>query len=366
MDPAEISLFLSETLAGRYRPTRHLASGGFAGIFEATDQHEKITVAAKILQVRHSVDPAAVREFQDEVAMLRRLVGCDCVIDLLDDGAHTVSLSHPLSGGVIPITSQFAILELAAGSLADLLLIGATMNWVDRLKLYRDVVKGIHQLHVNRLVHRDIKAENVLVLDTPPKAKVADLGRARDTTVAPRLPLDEYLVGRGDLRFAPPECLWLQGTDEGDDHARSDLYLLGSLLFEIALGVGITSIVANDPFAVINRIAALPPPQRSASWRASIPQLRDAARPAYETFAASLPTPIRRGATDLLRTLTNPDPGERLPLGRGGSSAAPSVWDLQWLLTRVDSIRRAIDPSVRKSYLGARPHRASHARPRGR
>jgi len=365
MDPAEISLFLSETLAGRYRPTHHIASGGFAGTFAATDQHKGLPVAAKILQLQHCVDPEAVREFQDEVALLRRLLGCDCVVDLLDSGAHTVNLRHSPSGGVIPITAQFAILELAVGSLADLLMIGAALTWPDRLRLYRDVVKGVHQMHLNRMVHRDIKAENVLLVDNPPKAKIADLGRARDTNESPRLPLDQYLAGRGDLRFAPLECLWLQSTDQASDQARADLYLLGSLLFETVLGVGLTSIVANDPFAVINRNAPLPAAQRAIAWRVSIPQLRDAARPAYETFAAGLPAAIRQPTTELLKTLTDPDPQRRC-LARRTASKAPSPWDLQWLIERIDSIRRAIDPTVRRSYLAARPKRPAHARPRGR
>ena len=84
MDPAEISIFLSEALAGRYRPTRHLGSGAFAGTFEAIDQHTSETVAAKILKLQHCTTPNSVTEFQDEVAMLRRLAGCDCVVDLRD------------------------------------------------------------------------------------------------------------------------------------------------------------------------------------------------------------------------------------------------------------------------------------------
>ena len=277
------------------------------------------------------------------------------------------TVSHPLSGGTaIPIDAQFAILELAAGSLADLLMLPGAFEWTDRLKLYRDVAKGIHQMHLNRIVHRDIKSENALVFESPPRAKVADLGRARDTQLPPRLQPDEYLAGRGDPRFAPLECLWLQGSDDPDYAARTDLYLLGSLLFEVATGVGITSIVANDPWTLLNQNAASPANTRAAAWAASIPQLRDAARPAYETFAAAVPPALRRPATNLLRTLTDPDPARRLPSKRGSEPVPPSVWDLQWLLASVDSLRRAIDPTLRKSYLASRPRRPAHARPRGR
>jgi serine/threonine protein kinase len=366
MDPAEITLFLAETLGGRYRPVTHLASGSFAGTFQAKDGHTGKAVAAKILQVSHCGRADSVREFQDEVAMLRPLRTCDRVIDLLDSGHHTVQLQHPLSGGTIPMTTEYAILELAAGSLADLLLLGSKLEWTDRLTLYRDVVTGVHQMHLNGIVHRDVKAENALVIERPPTAKIADLGRARDTASPPRFLTDQYLHGRGDVRFAPLECLWLQGSEDPDDQARGDLYLLGSLLFEIATGVGVTSIIATNPMAVLHRNAALPVIDRTRDWQASIPQLREAARPAYETFASALPPVIRQRVTELLRILTDPDPQKRLPLKRGGSKVTPTAWDLQWLLERLDGLRRTVDPTLRKAYLANRPRSVPHGRPRSR
>jgi serine/threonine protein kinase len=366
MDPAEITLFLSETLGGRYRPTRHLASGGFAGTFHATDGHTQTEVAAKILQLQHCGVADSIREFQDEVTMLRRLRNCDRVIDLLDSGSHTVQLQHPLSGGAIPMTTEFAILELAAGSLAELLLIGPSLRWEDRLSLYRDVVKGIHQMHLNGVVHRDVKADNSLVMERPPMAKIADLGRARDTAAPSRFPTDQYLHGRGDIRFAPLECLWLQGSEDPEEQARADLYLLGSLLFEVATGVGLTAIVVAHPSALLRRNAVLPAADRTRDWRASIPRLREAARPAHETFGLACPPVLRHRAVELLRTLTDPDPQRRTPQKRCGSRVVPTPWDLQWLLERIDGLRRTVDPTVRKAYLANRPGRVLHGRPRSR
>lgn len=161
MDQTEIALFLSETLAGRYRPAAHLGSGGFAGAFLATDDRSETEVAAKILKISQCSDPDARREFRDEVDLLGKLRDCDRVIRRLDSGDHVVSLRHPLSGGSISVTTEFVVLELAAGSLADLLLYGASFTWSDRLRLYRDVVKGVHQMHLRRIVHRDVKRKTV-------------------------------------------------------------------------------------------------------------------------------------------------------------------------------------------------------------
>jgi serine/threonine protein kinase len=367
MVPAEIALFLSETLAGRYRPVAHLHSGEFAGAFLVSDNQTQVEVAAKILKISQCNRPDALREFQGEVEMLGKLEGCDRVIRLLDNGEHTVNLSHSPSGHSIPVTTEFAVLELAVGSLVDLLLRGSSFGWPDRLRLYRDVVKGVHQMHLKGIVHRDVKAENGLVVECPSiaVAKIADLGRAHDTAEPPRFAVEAYLGGRGDVRFAPLEFLWLQGTQEPQDQARADLYLLGSLLFEIATGVALTTLVTMDPGAVMRANAALPEAVRESGWRASVPLLRESAQSALETFGLAVPAAIGDRATGLLGQLADPDPERRLPRRHGGRGPQPDAWDLRWLLDRIDGLRRAIDPSLRKRYLASRP-KVRHGRPRAR
>jgi eukaryotic-like serine/threonine-protein kinase len=365
MEPDEVTLFLSETLAGRYRPNSFLASGAFSGAFVAQDEQIQTQVAAKILKLSQCGQPEARREFQDEVGMLRKLAGCDRVIELLDSGQHTVDLRHSPSGGTIAVTTDFAVLELAAGSLAELLMYGPSFAWPDRLSLYRDVVKGVHQMHLKGIVHRDIKAENGLVLDRPVVAKIADLGRAHDTNQPSRFAVEAYLQGRGDPRFAPFEFLWLQGTQDAEDQARADVFLLGSLLFEIATGVALTALVTGNPTAVMRARAALPEADREHDWLASIPKLREAARPAIETFTLTTPPAISARAGSLLQALTDPDPTSRLSRACGSRRRISDPWDLQWLLDRVDGLRRAIDPTLRKRYIASRSN-AKHGRPRAR
>ena len=113
--------------------------------------------------------------------------------------------------------------------------------------------------------------ENGLVGENPPVAKIADLGRAHDTTEPPRFAADWYLAGRGDPHFMPFEFLWLQGTQDPEDQARADVYLLGSLLFEVVTGVALTPLVTLDPAAVLTANAALPEADRKRDWIANIP-----------------------------------------------------------------------------------------------
>jgi len=366
MQDSEVKLFLSETLAGRYRPLRHVGSGGFAGVFEARDGHTGESVAAKILKLSQCSISASQREFRDEVELLGKLRGCDRVIQLHDSGEHTVNLSHPLSGESISVGTEFSVLELAAGSLADLLLYGAEFSWPDRLRLYRDVVKGVHQMHLHRIVYRDVKAENGLVFEGRwPVVKVGDLGRSHDTSEPPRFAIEAYLHGRGDTHFAPFEFLWLQGTQDPEDQARADLFLLGALLFEIATGVSYTALVTASPVTVIHEKAALAERDRERDWRENVPLLREAARPALETLRGALPASIAARTVALVRELTDPDPARRLPARRRGRGEQPSAWSLEWLLERVGGLRRAVDPELRRRYVAERP-RPQHGRPRSR
>lgn len=293
--------------------------------------------------------------------LLDKLRGCDRVVQMLDNGTHSVSLAHPATGEAIPLTTEFAILELAAGSLADLVLHGPSFGWPDRLRLYRDVVKGLHQMHLRRIVHRDLKTENCLVFDQPEVAKVADLGRAHDTREAPRFAIEAYLAGRGDTRFAPYEFLWLQGTHDPVAQASADLFLLGSLLFEVVTGIGLTAVVTSRPLDIIRHNAALPDEDRLREWRGRQAWLREGTRQTLQLLASETPAPIRARTVDLVAMLTDPDPARRLPTFVGGRRRV-DPWDLQWLLERVDGLRRAIDPTFRKSYIQDRARNRSRPR----
>jgi serine/threonine protein kinase len=172
------------------------------------------------------------------------LAGCSHVVNSIGDGTHQLELAAP-GGASVKFDVPYLVLELADGSLAELLLNRARLPWQARLELYRDLVKGVHQMHLGGVVHRDVKSDNSLIFSRPQGAKIADLGRSRNTVAQSRFVAEAYEAGRGDLRFAPPELLWKCGTDNPDDMARVDLFLLGSLLFELATGVAITQVAPS-------------------------------------------------------------------------------------------------------------------------
>ncbi|GEA81341.1 protein kinase domain-containing protein [Cellulomonas uda] len=336
---SEADLFVGRTLSGRWHVVKEIGGGGFGMVFAAQDLVDGREVAVKMLRLTSSSDPAARTEFDDEARFLERLRECNCVVDLLDKGEDIQILSaEGPSGKVdIPWNFRFMVLELADGCLTQLLLLDeATFAWRERLGVFRDVVKGVHQMHLKQVVDRDLKSENVLVFATSGSAvaaKVADLGRARLMTEPPRFQSGEYLVGRGDLRFAAPELLWHQGHDSDFDWRAVDLYHLGSVLFELGTGVGITSSVLPDSLAILQTMYTRPDAERAASFRRSLPELADRYELAADLFVAAAPAAIRPQLASLLRQLVNPSPPQRFPKVQGVSDTRPG---LGWLLRRID------------------------------
>jgi len=193
MDLAEAQIYLGERMCGRYLIRTFLGSGAFAGVFEAVDEHAGDTpVAVKILSIQAAQSPDARLEFDGERELLRALTGCSNVVTLIDADQHTMTLSA--NGVDFKVEASFLVLELANASLAELLLDRRKIAWSDRLQLFRDVAKGVHQMHLQRMVHRDAKADNALVFSAPPLAKVSDLGRSCRTDNARRFALEDYIV----------------------------------------------------------------------------------------------------------------------------------------------------------------------------
>lgn len=239
--------YLDQTLAGRYRLVDHLADGYFSHVFKASDQQSGTPVAVKVLQPSAAAHPESPVEFKHEGELLETLQHSRNVVRVTDSGQSQVIFN--INQITIPLSVSFHVMELADGALSELLPLRHELDWSVRMRIFRGVVLGIHQMHGKRIMHRDLKASNVLIFDattTRPVAKVSDLGRSRDLTRPPRFSADSYAAGRGDMSYAPPEHLWLLERADETALRQADIYLLGSVLYEIATGQGITSIMLPD------------------------------------------------------------------------------------------------------------------------
>lgn len=336
--------YLTQTLAGRYRLIRHLADGNFSHVFSAIDQRSSALVAVKMLQPSAAVHPESTVEFKHEGELLERLARSSNVVSLLESGNSQITVE--INGQSVPLSVSFHAMELADGALSELLPLYGELDWRRRLQIFRDVALGTHQMHLERIMHRDLKASNVVLFDTEAArvvAKVSDLGRSRDLRQPPRFDVDVYAAGRGDMSHAPPEHLWHLGLSNDIGLRRADIYLAGSVLFELGTGVGITSLTFTDWFAHSRAAATMSPQDRETAFGAAGRLMADAHENALGTLADESPKAIRHLVVDLVRQMCHPDPARRERRFR--VERRNPAWGLQWVIRRVDIIIKTLEMS---------------------
>jgi eukaryotic-like serine/threonine-protein kinase len=331
----DADLYPGQVFNERWKIGKKLGDGNFSLVYEVEDLRSPTDCAIKVLSLSQQ-DSQGLFEFKREATLLALLSHCSNVIDLVETGSAKVSVKMTESELPIELDVNYMVLERADATLTELLVNRHAVGWGDRLKLFRDVAKGVHQMHDRYVVHRDLKCDNTLLTRerVEVRAKVSDLGRSRNTREPTPMPAAAYEMGRGDLRFAPPEFLWGLGTETAEEMRRADLFLLGSILFEFATGQGLTGLVLGDPRGILKSKMDFSREVRVQDFDNNRTRIQSDFESAYQLFADELPRPIRAGALELIRLLTDVTPDRREP--RYVKTRNP--WDLQWLLNRVDRL----------------------------
>src|SRR5262245_51097711 len=224
------------TLAGRYELGPLLGGGGVGGGYRAHDRVLERTVAVKVLDPPYDRDPGFVARFGREARA-------------------AAALSHPNVVAVFDIGSdqgvQFIVMEYVDGeSLAEMIRRHGVLAPDVAGKVAGSVCAALAAAHRAGLVHRDIKPANVLVSRVG-LVKVTDFGIAA-AAAAPALTAGGTLLGTA--AYVSPE----QARGEPLD-ARSDLYSLGCVLYELLTGA--PPFTGDSPVAVLDRqVTELPEP----------------------------------------------------------------------------------------------------------
>lgn len=315
-----------------YRVGSCLGGGEFGLVFEVTKLSTGARFAMKVLVPGSSAQAAT--EFDGESALLRKLSSCSGVINLVDSATAMIPVT--VHGNVVDLPVHYFVMALASATLEDVILDPvklAALPWSERLAHWRGAVKGVHQMHLKHVVHRDLKTSNCLLMlhKGETEVRVADLGRSRDLALPASIPPQLYVYGRGDARYAPPEHLWCQGGMTERDFRDADLYGLGSLFVELATGHPMTGL------AIGSWVDARREGEQDlfAGNPRDLSMLRPKYRQAIELMAVGVPAAIRHDAIALIRQLCDPVPSERQPRRALGKRCVPDN-GLLWLLRQAD------------------------------
>ena len=206
---------LKEGLADRYRIERELGRGGMATVYLADDLKHGRKVAIKTLHAEMAATIGHQR-FLREIEIAARLTHPH-ILPLHDSGETNGQLYY-----VMPY--------IEGESLRVRLIREKQLSIADALRLTREIASALEYAHQHGVVHRDIKPENVLLAEGI--ALVADFGIARavSASVETRQTTTGIIVGT-PLYMSPEQA---SGSAEVD--ARSDLYSLGCVLYEMLAG----------------------------------------------------------------------------------------------------------------------------------
>lgn len=210
---------------GAYELLRPLGSGGMGTVYEAIQEEPRRKVALKLMHASVG-DAFAQRRFRLEAQVLAHLAH-PAISKIVEAG----TLEDPQSGGQRP---WFAMELVEQGRTLVAFAEHHELSLDDRITLFMQVCEGVIHGHQKGVIHRDLKATNVLV-DPSGAPKIIDFGIARFTgselEQTSRLTLSGEIVGT--LGAMSPEQL-AGSTDDVD--TRTDVYSLGALLFELVTG----------------------------------------------------------------------------------------------------------------------------------
>jgi eukaryotic-like serine/threonine-protein kinase len=268
------ALTQGSVLSGRYEVRRVVGSGGMGRVYEAFDRVLEEPVAIKVLRAELTGDPEVARRFLYEIKLARRISHSRvCRIHEYGeaDGIAFISMEY--------ISGLSLKMHLAAG----------TPSLSHKFDLALQIAEGLAAIHQHGIVHRDLKSANIMV-DQRGAVKILDFGIAKQT--------DGGTAGltAGDRIFGTPEYMSPEQVEGGAADARSDIYALGCVIFEIFTGR--PPFQAETPYATLLKHLKEPPPLDAAT-----PGLPAVLLPVLSRSLAKERNARFRSVTDLMTAL---------------------------------------------------------------
>ena len=306
-------------LINRYEIIMKIGSGGMADVYKAKDHVLNRLVAIKVLKQEYSTDATFVKKFRVEAQ-------------------SAAGLSHPNIVNVYDVGEDdgvyFIVMELVQGiTLKNYIDMKGKLDIREALNISVQIASGLSAAHENRIIHRDIKPQNI-IMSRDGKVKVTDFGIAKvadSTTVT--------TTATGTVHYISPEQARGGYSDE-----RSDIYSLGITMYEMVTGRVPFEGETNVAVALMHIQSEITPPR----------QLEPSIPVSFEKIIlkCTQKKPERRYASareliaDLRKVLTHPD-GEYVVI----PGAIPQGRTIVMNDNDIDSLKAA---SLRKNF-GTKP-----------
>ena len=214
---------IGTTLAGKYRIDARLSEGGMGTVYRGTHVLMDKTVAIKVLRASLAADEKIVARFSREARAASRI-------------------SHPNALSVTDFGEDesghvFLVMEFLSGkTLKQVLREEGGLPLPRVVDITRQIGDALNAAHSQGVVHRDLKSDNIMLLDTMigDYAKVLDFGIAKinepEGAVDTGLTAPNLVIGTPQY-MSPEQC-----SQEAEIDSRSDIYSLGVILYEMLVG----------------------------------------------------------------------------------------------------------------------------------
>ncbi|MCJ0939229.1 Stk1 family PASTA domain-containing Ser/Thr kinase [Mammaliicoccus sciuri] len=204
---------IGRIIAGRYEFVKYLGGGGMSNVYLAKDKILNRNVAVKVINIPPYEKEKAVERFEREVQ-------------------NTTILSHSNVVNVLDVEEDdncyYLVMEYIEGpTLKEYLCKEGKLSADEAVEMTLQILKGIAHAHHHRIIHRDIKPQNILMTKNG-TLKILDFGIARALS---ETALTETNYVMGSVQYLSPEQAKGQSTDES-----SDIYSIGIVLYELLTG----------------------------------------------------------------------------------------------------------------------------------
>jgi serine/threonine-protein kinase len=231
---------LGTSVDDRYRLDERLAAGGMGVVYKGLDQKTQKPVAVKFVHDAFAAIPTLVKRFEREVKAMSR-VSHPNLVNIVGSGTQ---------GGV-----PYLVMDFHEGSsLSDLIEKGG-LSPKRAIGLASQILAGVGHAHASGVVHRDLKPDNIMVVDEEGKdvVKILDFGLAKMLSEeAGGTQLTNTGFALGTPGYMAPEQARGGDTDE-----RTDVYAVGVILYHMIAGR--KPFVAESPMAVLRMHMDDPP-----------------------------------------------------------------------------------------------------------